>query len=293
VYAKYFTFYAILWCKYKLAMVNVEVSLISTVFNGQRYIGRAVDSILEQEHPDFEWVIVDDGSDDQTVARLQKRVGNDPRVRIFTPGRLGRARALNYAVARAQGSYIANHDFDDISYPNRLGVQVPVLEDNPDVGVVGGDHVAVDENRGERYVRRQPRRHDQIVRAMSRYIPVAHTVATFRKEAWEEVGGYPVAENAIDMRFWMRLINAGWKMRNPPEVLGEHFIYSDSFWNENFNYAYRQFDLALLNARVIRDQNLPFWMYMYPLSRLFYGGLPPRLKRYARRLFGGSNEEDL
>jgi glycosyltransferase involved in cell wall biosynthesis len=224
---------------------------------------------------------------------LRECVGQNPRVRVFSPGRLGRACALNYAVEKARGTYIANHDFDDVSYSDRLSVQVPVLENNPKVGIVGGDHVAVDENRGERYVRRQPRKHHQIVRAMARYIPVAHTIATFRKEAWEEVGGYPEVENAIDMRFWIRLVNAGWRMNNPSEVLGEHFIYSDSFWNENFNYAYRQFDLARLNARVIREQNLPSWMYVYPLSRLFYGGLPPQLKRYARRLLGGSNEEDL
>jgi len=270
-----------------------KVSIVSTVFNGQDFIGRAIESTVAQEYGAFEWVIVDDGSEDETVPRLQDRIGHDSRVRIFTPGRLGRARALNYAVSKARGRYIANHDFDDVSYSGRLKVQVPVLEENPNVGVIGGDHVAVDQNRGERYIRRQPRQHDEIVRAMARYIPVAHTIATFRKEAWEEVEGYPEAENAIDMRFWIRLINAGWKMRNPSEVLGEHFVYSDSFWNKNFNYAYRQFDLARLNARVIREQNLPYWMYVYPLLRLFYGGLPPRLKRYARRLLGGSNEDDL
>jgi len=269
------------------------VSVVSTVYNGENYIDRAIASILKQKHSCFEWVIVDDGSTDNTVEHLKDRVGDEPNVRILTPGRLGRARALNYAVENARGTYIANHDFDDISYHNRLTVQAAVLKNNPEVGVVGGDEVEVRENRGERYIRRQPRQHNEIVHAMSRYIPIAHTIATFRKEAWEEVGGYPEAENAIDMRFWIRLINAGWRMKNPPEVLGEHFVYAESFWNENFNYAYRQFDLARLNARVISEQNLPFWMYVYPLSRLLYGGLPPRLKRYARRLFGGSNEEDL
>lgn len=274
-------------------MNSVDVSVVTTVFNGEDYVSRAVESILNQRYSSFEWIVVDDGSKDETVERLRAAVGKDTRVRVFSPGRLGRARALNYAVEKARGTYIANHDFDDVSYPNRLCVQMSVLEDNSDVGLVGGDHIAVDDNRGERYVRRQPRRHDQIVRAMARYIPVAHTIATFRKEAWDEVGGYPEAENAIDMRFWIRLINAGWKMRNPSKVMGEHFVYAESFWNENFNYAYRQFDLARLNARVIREQNLPPWMYVYPFSRLFYGGLPPRLKRYARRLLGGPSEYDL
>jgi len=273
--------------------MGISVSFISTTLNEEKNVNKASSSIFSQSYESFEWVIVDDGSTDRTVAKLRKRFGGDSRVRIFTPGRLGRSGALNYAVERARGVYIANHDFDDVSYSERLSIQTRVLDENSDLGVVGGDHVAVDRQRDERYIRRQPRRHDQIVRAMSRYIPLAHTIATFRKEAWEEVGGYPEAENAIDMRFWIRLINAGWKMRNPSEVIGEHFVYSESFWNKNFHYAYRQYDLARLNARIIRDQNLPAWMYIYPFSRLLYGGLPPRLKRYIRRMLGGSTEEDV
>lgn len=272
---------------------NVKVSFISTALNEEGNVDRAANSVSNQTCESFEWIVVDDGSTDRTVEKLRERFGGDSRVRIFAPGRLGRSRALNYAVERARGVYIANHDFDDVSYPERLTVQAKLLDESPELGVVGGDHVAVDRQRDERYIRRQPRQHDQIVRAMSRYIPLAHTIATFRKEAWEDVGGYPQAENAIDMRFWIRLVEAGWKMRNPPEVLGEHFVYSDSFWNKNFNYAYRQYDLARLNARVIREQNLPAWMYIYPLSRLLYGGLPPRLKRYVRRRLGGSDEEDV
>ena len=270
-----------------------KVSVITTVFNGEEYVSRAMDSILGQQDVNFEWIIVDDGSEDNTVEKLQAEVGDDPRVRVFTPGRLGRARALNFAVEKAKGSYIANHDFDDISYPERLALQVQALDENSKVGVVGGYHVAVDNKRGERYVREQPLTHDAIVRAMTRYIPFAHTIVAFRKCVWEEVGGYPIADNAIDMRMWLHVATTDWEMQNIPEVLGEHFVYGNSFWHQNFNHAYRQFDLARLQAHVVRDVGLPKWMYVYPMSRMVYAWLPTGAKRYARRMIGGSKEKDI
>jgi glycosyltransferase involved in cell wall biosynthesis len=271
----------------------VKISVITTVFNGEDYVDRAVDSIMSQEYANFEWLIVDDGSEDNTVEKLRAEIGGDPRVHIFTPGRLGRARALNFAVDKAKGSFIANHDFDDISYPDRLALQVQALDENPKVGVIGGYHVAVDEKRRERYVREQPLTHDAIVRAMTRYIPFAHTIVAFRKSVWEEVGGYPIADNAIDMRMWLRVATTDWKMRNIPEVLGEHFVYGNSFWHQNYNYAYRQFDLARLQAQIVRDVDLPKWMYLYPMSRLVYAWLPTSMKRYVRRMLGGSKEKDI
>ena len=269
------------------------VSVVTTVYNGEEYVDRSVDSIMSQDYPDFEWVIVDDGSTDNTVSKLNERVGADHQVRVYQPGRLGRSNALNFAVDKARGEYIANHDFDDISLPNRLSLQAEVLELHNDVGVIGGNHIAVDDIRGERYVRRQPVSHDEVVRAMAKYIPFAHTIAMFRKRTWEDAGGYPEAENAIDMRLWCDVLKTRWKFRGVPEVLGKHFIYKNSFWNENFGYLYKQYDLAKLNARAITLGGLPRWMYIYPASRIIYTGLPTKLKRLVRRNISKLNEKDI
>ena len=158
-----------------------RVSVVTTVYNGAPYFDRAIPGILEQTFDDFELIVVDDGSQDGTAELLRQAAGRDPRVRVFSPGRLGAAAAYNYGVAQATGEYVARQDFDDRSYPERLRLQVAFLDAHPDVGVVGGYYVLVDENRGERYVRMPPTEHDAIVAAMARYIPLAHTVATFRR----------------------------------------------------------------------------------------------------------------
>ena len=270
-----------------------RVSVVSTVYNGERYFDRAIPDILNQTYQDFEFVVVDDGSDDRTPELLREVASKDPRVRVFSPGRLGAAVAYNYGVAQARGEYIARQDFDDRSYPERLRLQVERLDAEPGLGVVGGYYVLADESRGERYVRMPPVEHTQIVRAMARYIPLAHTVATFRRKAWEQAGGYPIAANLIDLRLWLQVIKQGWRFANVPEVIGEHYVYRDSYFFRSLDYVGRQRDLARFQAQIIRELRLPRWMYVYPIGRYGYAHFPQGLKRVLRRSLGGSSERDV
>ncbi len=270
-----------------------KVSVVSTVYNGRPYFERAIPGILAQNFDDFEFIVVDDGSDDGTLDGLHELARQDSRVRVFAPGRLGAAAAYNYGVAQAQGEYIARQDFDDCSYPNRLRVQADYLDRHPEVGVVGAYYVLVDENRGERYVRMPPTEHEAIVTAMARYIPLAHSIATFRRRVWVEAGGYPVVKNLIDLRFWVRAGKLGWRFANVPEVLGEHYVHPASFFHRSLKYVERQRDLARVQAQVVREFDLPRWMYLYSLGRHAYAYLPPTVKRALRRGLGGSRERDV
>lgn len=270
-----------------------RVSVVSTVFDGEPYFDRAIPGILGQSYDDLEFIIVDDGSRDRTPELLRELASRDSRVRLFFPGRLGAAVAYNYGVAQARGEYIARQDFDDRSYPDRLRHQIALLDADAGLGVVGGYYVLVDENRGERYVRMPPTGHTEIIRAMARYIPLAHTVATFRRRVWEQANGYPEVGNLIDLRFWLRVAKLGWRFANVPEMVGEHFVHGNSFFHQSFRYAYRQRDLARVQAEIIKELNLPRWMYAYPLGRYAYAHCPQGLKRVLRRSLGGSRERDL
>jgi glycosyltransferase involved in cell wall biosynthesis len=270
-----------------------KVSVVSTVYNGEPYFDRAIPGILGQSYDDLEFIIVDDGSQDRTPELLRELALKDPRIRLFFPGRLGAAAAYNFAASQARGEYIARQDFDDRSYPDRLRLQVALLDAEPEIGVVGGYIVQVDENRGERFVRMLPKDHADILRAMARFIPLAHTVTTFRRKVWEEAVGYPDVENLIDLRFWLRVAKLGWRFANVPEVIGEHFVHGRSFFHQSFRYTYRQRDLARVQAEIIRELDLPPWMYAYPLARYLYAYIPNGLKRVVRRTLVGSRERDL
>jgi hypothetical protein len=200
---------------------------------------------------------------------------------------------VNYGVAQARGEYIARQDFDDESFPDRLRLQVALLDANPEVGLVGGYYVLVDERRGERYVRMPPTKHRDIVAAMARYIPIAHTTATFRRRAWAEADGYPVVKNLIDLRFYLRIGKLGWRFANVPQVIGKHYVHDSSFYHSTLTYTERQRDLAHVQAQVVRELRLPSWMYLFALGRHAYAYIPPGMKRIVRRGMMGMRERDV
>jgi glycosyltransferase EpsE len=270
-----------------------RVSVVTTVYNGEPYFDRAIPGILAQSFEDFEFIVVDDGSSDQSLAKLHELAARDQRVRVFSPGRLGAAVAYNYGVAQAAGEYVARQDFDDRSYPDRLRLQVALLDAHPEVGMVGGYYMLVDERRGERYVRMPPTEHRAILSAMAKGVPIAHTIATFRRRVWTEAGGYPLVNNLIDLRFYLRVAKLGWRFANVPEALGEHYVHDSSFFHRTLKYAERQRDLARVQAQSVRELGLPPWMYLYSLGRYAYAYAPTGLKRVLRRGVVGSQERDV
>lgn len=272
---------------------KISASFISTVYNGAKHIDRALPSVLSQSRSDFEYVIVNDGSDDNTLQLLQKRADSDARIRLFSPGRLGRPRALNFAVGKCRADIILQQDFDDVSHPDRLKKQLSYLNANPDMGVVGGAFEVVDEVRDERYISFPPREHHEILAAMARYIPFAHTVTAFRKEAFEEAGGYPLLDDIEDLRLWITFAAKGWKLANLEDVLGTHWVYRQSYWHRTFGYRQRQMKLARVQMQAIKELALPRKMMIYPVGRLVYWRLPNVIKRMVRRTISGMQEKDI
>ena len=270
-----------------------RVSVVTTVYNGEPYVDRAIPGILGQTFQDFEWILVDDGSQDRTPEILRELAARDSRVRVFSPGRLGIAVAANYGVAKARGDYIARQDFDDRSYPDRLRLQVALLDSDAKVGVVGGHYVVVDQNRGERYVRMPPTDHDAILASMAKGVPFANTLVAFRRQAWTEAGGYPEVPDLEDLLFFIKVASNGWRFASIPEPLGEHFVHPASFFHRSFKYAERQRALARVQAHAIRELGLPSWMHLFALGRYTYAYCPTVLKRVLRRTFARSQERDI
>jgi hypothetical protein len=128
---------------------------------------------------------------------------------------------------------------------------------------------------------------------MAKRVPFAHTIAMFRKKTWADAGGYPNSKTNVDLELWLNVAQTQWKFSSVPEILGEHFVYQESYWASQFQYGWRQRDLARLQFSIIKTLNLPSWMYIYPAGRWFYAFLPPSSKRLLRRTLGGSKEQDL
>jgi hypothetical protein len=149
----------------------------------------------------------------------------------------------------------------------------------------------VDENRGERYVRMPPTEHPAIVAALARYIPFANTLVTFRRQVWVDAGGYPEVADLEDLRLWVTAAKQGWRFANVPEVLGEHYVHATSFFHRSFKYVDRQRHLARLQAKAVRELNLPRWMYAFAIGRYTYTYLPDGVKRALRRRIGARERD--
>ena len=231
-----------------------RVSVVTTVYNGEAYAERATrysgaDLRGLRVHPGRRRFA---GSHTRDPARFRpKRCSCAGLLAGWAPGGCGRFQLWHCA---RQRKYIARQDIDDGSYPDRLKASSRPARSGRQIGAVGGYYVLVDENRGKRpYGCRQPP--PEILRAMARYIPLAHTISTFRRTAWVEAGGYPEVRDLVDMHFWLRLAKQGWEFANIPEIIGEHIVYGESF--SHIRYGPRQRKLANCRSRWSGSSSCP------------------------------------
>jgi hypothetical protein len=185
-----------------------RVTVLMTVYNGQRHLREAVDSVLGQSFRDFELVVVDDGSTDDTAEVLGAIT--DPRVRLTRNGaNLGLTRSLNRGLTLARAELIARHDADDVSEPERLARQIAFLDAHPDVAMAGAWYRKIDEDGASLGDRMLPADHDRIRWALHFYCPFVHSAVVFRASAVRAVGGYDEQFSyAQDYDLWSRLAAA-------------------------------------------------------------------------------------
>jgi len=121
-----------------------KISVVMSVFNGERYLSEAIESILNQTFRDFEFVIVDNQSTDKS-SNVVSSFKDDRIVFIQNTKNLGQTRALNVGLRRSKAPYIARMDADDIAYPDRLQTQYDYLNENLNIDVVGSWCLDIDD----------------------------------------------------------------------------------------------------------------------------------------------------
>lgn len=199
------------------------ISVILPVFNGARYLHQAVQSILDQSYPDFELIIINDGSTDQTKTILNSFT--DSRIKVITnPNNQGIVNSLNQGIKMAVGQYIARMDADDISARDRFKKQREFLEHNSEYILVGSFTEVIDHIGKMLYSIEQPTRDQAIKSTLKRGSCIAHGSMMVRKHAIEAIGGYSTdsaVAHAEDYDLLVRLTGQG-KFSNLPEYLYQY-----------------------------------------------------------------------
>jgi len=192
------------------------VSVVMPVKDSGRFVGEAVESVLGQEFADFELVVVDDGSTDDSMEVV--RGYEDARIRVVEGPCRGVAAAINQGLESARGELVARMDADDVAESDRLAVQADFLAREESIDAVGSDVLELDEE-GKVIARFAALDHPDLARvSLLVENPLLHSSVTVRRQRLVELGGY--AETASeDYELWCRLARAGGRLTNVPATL--------------------------------------------------------------------------
>lgn len=187
-------------------MNTPKISVIMSVFNGGRYLREAINSILNQSFADFEFIIIDDASEDDTAGILDEYRRKDDRVIVVHQEKnMGLTKALNRGIRLARGAFIARQDADDVSFSHRFANQLSIFSSNRNVGLVTGWYYIIDEDSNSVLLRRIPHG-DIVIKRLNHENMICHSSVLIRKEVLDWVGGYN--ENlryGQDKDLWKRL----------------------------------------------------------------------------------------
>ncbi len=201
-----------------MSVSNPKICVVMPVYNGGKYLREAIDSILAQSYDNFEFIIIDDGSTDNTWMILNDY--DDVRIQLVrNEENIGMAGSLNKGLALARGEFIARMDADDVSLPERLEKQVRFLNSNPHIGAVGSFAYKIDAS-GRIIGETRPPTDPYLVEwglCFDNYL--CHPTFMFRKSTFTQVGGYSEKKwHSEDYDLWSRMVGIT-RISNLPDRL--------------------------------------------------------------------------
>lgn len=233
------------------------ISVVMSVYNGERYLKKSIESILTQSFTNFEFVIINDASTDKTDEII--KLYNDPRiVYIKNETNIGQTKSLNKAIKISRGKYIARMDADDIAFPDRFNIQVEFLNENPTVKVVGSWYLIINES--GKVVRKVclPADSTEIKALLIASSPltfpyIAHPTVMIREEIFDDVGYYNEKYYvAQDYDLWIR-ISREYQVMNLPKVLLKYRMHKLSLTKHRSH-------ISIKEGEEITNSNITYYM---------------------------------
>lgn len=208
-------------------MTKPELSIVMSVYNGATRLRETIDSILGQTFRQYEFIIINDGSTDESLDILSEYAANDPRIRVLSQENVGLAASLNRGIREAKGRLIARQDAGDTSHPTRLETQLKYLASNPHLKIVGTQFNYV-VNGSIVDTIRFPCSSNDIRNTMLNSCCIMHGTAIFEKAAFFDIGGYREEFRCgQDYELWIRF-TAKYNAENLLKVLYDYHIETNS-----------------------------------------------------------------
>jgi len=200
-----------------------------SVHNGERWLAEAIDSVLNQSFTDFEFLIHDDGSSDDSLSMLRQYAAKDSRIIVSSGPNRGVAASVNQLIESARGELLARMDADDICLPDRFEKQIAYMAINPECLVLGGFDIVMDQDGRPIKTNSRPLDHEIIDGQNIRGIVSIHQpTVMMRRKAVCECGGYdPSFTAALDLDLWLRMAEIG-RLANLPDILLKYRVHDKS-----------------------------------------------------------------
>lgn len=258
----------------------MSVTVIMTVHNGQHTIKKSIDCILSQTYSNFEFVIVDDGSTDKTKQILHEYEKNDNRIRVIYMDKIGRSKALNIALKKSRGRFIANIDADDESHPDRLMKEYSFLMEYPEIGLVASNAEIIFDNETVKWKEYENKKFDAVLISdiLKRKNPIPHSSVMINTDVIRKED-YIYNENlsrVVDYDLWIKLYKKGYRLALLNEKLVTKRIHENqSFENKNRKNYLEDVKKVQLNNF---SHQLSLIDYLYIQGKFCYGLFPQKIR---------------
>lgn len=261
--------------------MNGRVSVIMGIYNCASTLGEAIRSIQTQTYANWELILCDDGSTDNTWSVADAFAAEDERIILLKNERnLGLNKTLNRCLSAATGEYIARMDGDDTCMPDRFEKQVRFLDSQSEYDIVSSPMVFFDENGewGRNRKKEYPTAEDVVAGS-----PICHAPVMMRKACLDMVGGYSEDERTLrveDVDLWIRLYAAGYRCCNLQEPLYRMRNDQDAMNRRKYKYRINSVRVRLRGCRLL---GLGPVSYIKAFKPMAIGLVPPKLRRIIKR----------
>lgn len=252
------------------------ITVFTPNYNGSKFLSETINSILNQNYSNFEYIIIDDCSTDNSCEIIQDYVKKDNRIKAYKNKsnlKIVETRNKGFNLSSPGAKYFAIIDSDDIALPNRLQFQIEFLENNPEYGLVGSNCIIINEESKVIGFRKFPTEDEEIRKVFTRFNPIVQSSVVLRKNVIEKVGKYDkIWFVCQDYDYWLR-VGIYWKLKILEKPLIKYRISKNQIKSIKFKETIKK--TCLIQKKAIKKYGYPDSLYnkLYRIalkSFLFY-----------------------
>ena len=261
------------------------ISIIVSIYNSDKTLSKMIDSVLSQTYQDFELILINDGSSDNSFNIMKDYLEKDNRIILIDKENSGLTKSLNIGLKRVNGKYISRIDADDIWKKDKLEKQIKFLETNNHYALVGTAYDEIDKEGKIMYLKQRTpllTTNDNIINNIVKFNPFFHSSVLFRKEVLGTIGFYNEEfKYTQDYEFWVRIMSK-LKVANLDEVLASR-RYSENMISISKEKEQRMYAIKA-KLLAIKLLNKSIFEYRYLINDILVYILPQFIVDFIRKI---------